>query len=70
MNLFKKIKSIFYTTKRSKTKEELDRDFLKCPNCKSDTWIEGAGGGSYGNIQCSNCKKKYNNLGLFGLKEI
>lgn len=43
---------------------------LKCPNCKSDKWHGGPGGGSYGNIECSNCHKKYNNLGIFGLEEI
>lgn len=43
---------------------------LKCPNCGNDKWIEGPGGGSYGNIKCSNCQKKYNNLGIFGLQEI
>ncbi len=43
---------------------------LKCPNCSNDTWINGPGGGSFGNIKCCKCEKKYNNLGVFGLQEI
>lgn len=50
--------------------EHFDSGLLKCPNCKSTNWLEGPGGGSFGNIQCAKCKKKYNNLGPFGLQEI
>ena len=49
---------------------EPDSGHLKCPNCGNDKWYEGPGGGSFGNIQCGNCGKAYNNLGPFGLNEI
>jgi len=62
MNWFNKIKSWF--------KSGYKGNNLKCPNCKNDQWIEGPGGGSFGNIQCPKCLKKYNNLGPFGLQEI
>lgn len=59
--LFKSILNIF---------KKKDYCYLECPNCKNDQWIEGPGGGSFGNIQCSKCNKKYNHLGIFGLQEI
>lgn len=43
---------------------------LKCPSCGYDGWYEGPGGGSWGNIECGNCHKWYNNMGIFGLEEI
>lgn len=43
---------------------------LRCPNCGHSKWSGGPGGGSYGNIECENCKKRYNNLGIFGLEDI
>ena len=45
-------------------------DNLCCPNCNNDKWIELSGGGSFGNIKCSKCNTKYNNLGLFGLQKL
>lgn len=50
-------------------KKKADKN-LKCPNCGYNKWSEGAGGGSYGNIMCGKCGKKYNNLGIFGLQPI
>lgn len=44
--------------------------YIKCPNCKSNKWIKGPSGGSFGNIKCKSCNKKYNNMGIFGLTEI
>ena len=43
---------------------------LKCPHCGNNKWIEGPGGGSFGNIKCDQCNHKYNNLGVFGLQKI
>jgi hypothetical protein len=65
MNIFKRI---FCKEKPRPSKPKSDN--LLCPNCGGDLWHEGPGGGSFGNIQCGKCKKWYNNLGPFGLKEI
>lgn len=45
---------------------------LRCPKCNGSQWIDGPGGGSFGNIECGNnkCGTKYNNMGIFGLQEI
>lgn len=61
LKLLKKLISIFSTKKKN---------YLKCPNCKNDTFHEGPGGGSFGNIKCLKCEKWYNNMGPFGLQEI
>lgn len=50
--------------------EKTNQKWLKCLKCKGTKWEEGPGGGSFGNIKCSNCGAKYNNLGPFGLQEI
>ena len=57
---------VLASNKSSKT----SKGSLRCPNCGNTKWYEGAGGGSYGNIECGKCNKKYNNLGMFGLEEI
>lgn len=43
---------------------------LCCPSCGHSKWYSGPGGGSYGNIECGSCGKRYNNLGPFGLQPI
>lgn len=43
---------------------------VKCPDCGEHDWLEGPGGGSFGNIQCTSCGSKFNNLGPFGLERI
>jgi hypothetical protein len=55
---------------KNKEIETPKSDSLLCPKCKNDKWIEGPGGGSFGNIQCGKCETKYNNMGPFGLQEI
>lgn len=60
---------LFGKPKKSE-KADLDPGHLKCPNCGNDKWYEGPGGGSFGNIECGNCHKAYNNMGPFGLSEI
>jgi hypothetical protein len=66
MNLLIKFKQLLFGKTNIPNKE----DNLCCPNCHNDKWIELSGGGSFGNIQCSNCNTKYNNLGIFGLQKL
>lgn len=56
--------------KKKDLKQKETNKSLLCPNCNHDKWITLSGGGSFGNIQCGNCKTKYNNLGIFGLQII
>ena len=64
---------LFIIYKKSKPymyEEEKISSYLKCPDCQHDSWIQKAGGGSYGNIKCGNCGSEFNNLGPFGLERI
>jgi hypothetical protein len=47
-----------------------EKGFLLCPICGENDWIEGPGGGSFGNIKCPHCEKWFNNLGPFGLQPV
>lgn len=63
--MFKKLFSYFFSKKKNNKKF-----YLKYLDCESDTFYEGPGGGSFGNITCTKCGSKYNNLGPFGLERI
>ena len=43
-----------------------DGNKLTCPNCGSHDFYEGPEGGGSVNIQCVNCFKYYNYMGMFG----
>ncbi len=57
-------------SKVTENENQNEEPSLKCPKCKHNKWYEGPGGGSFGNIECGNCKTRYNNIGPFGLQEI
>lgn len=66
INIIDYIRNAFLGKKQTEDTDEV----LRCPKCKGDQWLDGPGGGSFGNIKCVKCETKYNNMGPFGLKEI